>query len=103
MFDESRTVHFPHRKTAFLECVCGLWVCGITCACFRARVRACAMLCLGVLFFFIKTNVFISTGTVMITKNFNIYSARSTTLSKIRDPEMLLLPGYPGHWPLLSL
>ena len=47
-------------------------VCALSCV----LVRACAMFCMGVLFFFITSNVFISPGTVMITKNFKNYSAR---------------------------
>ena len=77
----------------------GVCAFGISCAYFRVCVFAHVHCWAWVFsFFFIKCNVFIFAGTVMITKNFNIYSARSTTLSKMRDPEMLLLPGYPGHW-----
>ena len=38
MFDESRTIHIPDRKTKFVECVCGqcaTYVLTFVCACSR--------------------------------------------------------------------
>ena len=96
-----------YKAGAISRRICRMWVCECVpvcvqvCVCKRSCVyiRSCVVLFMGVLFVLIKCNVFNFPGTVMRTKNFSNYSARSTTLSKIRAREMLLLLGYPGHWP----